>query len=486
MLKKIVPISLFTLFSIVIQAQEFCGTPPYRSQALINFQQNLMDDWVDSRGEDTIYVKTVLHIVGRNDGSGSIPLDVVFNQLCLTNNVYNKFGVVLYVSDIQYINNTDYYLHNQTDGHRMMQQYEVQGALNLFFVGDPAGACGYYSPSADCIALKNTCLGPNAYTMAHEIGHYFSLPHTFLGWEGKIYDPNQSTPYSVNGHLTETVDRSNCNQAADGFCDTWPDYLSYRWACNNNKESALIQTDVNGEEFRSDGTLIMGYSVPGCATRFTEQQISAILYNINVTRNLNGSKPNLPDLDDYEITGINPAMDEEVYFDGITFLWDKIEGALAYTIQYSPLPSFSERTTIEATVTDPHYVPDTIYPSWHTIYWRIKPFGVWGKCNNEFSRTFSFSTKTTAVNNVDLSNNRFIYPNPITQGQILHIITKNPLPGMVAINIYDARGKIVRTIHRAGGIDEMSIDIHSLSSGVYVIQLLSQSGSSSHKLLVIK
>ena len=55
----------------------------------------------------------------------------------------------------------------------------------------------------------------------------------------------------------EKMDGSNCHYAADGFCDTSPDYIDYRWPCNDNLESNVTQMDPNGETFQSDGSLFM-------------------------------------------------------------------------------------------------------------------------------------------------------------------------------------------------------------------------------------
>lgn len=120
------------------------------------------------------------------------------------------------------------------DGEDMMDENNVDDLLNVYFVSDPAGNCGYFSPSDNGVAVAKSCAMPGGTTIAHEFGHFFSLPHTFYGWEYGIPDDEDQ----------EWVNGANCNSAADGFCDTPPDYLDYRWNC-----PGPLQTDPNGDTF---------------------------------------------------------------------------------------------------------------------------------------------------------------------------------------------------------------------------------------------
>lgn len=70
--------------------------------------------------------------------------------------------------------------------------------------GDTTSICGYayLSGPNDRVIMDNDC-GDNTSTLAHELGHYFSLLHTHS---------------TSNGD--ELVDGSNCLNAGDLFCDT--------------------------------------------------------------------------------------------------------------------------------------------------------------------------------------------------------------------------------------------------------------------------
>ena len=73
----------------------------------------------------------------------------------------------------------------------------------------------------------------NGRILAHELGHYFNLPHTFQGGASMQYvhhptDP-ENHPVTING-ISHT-----CEQTGDGFCDTPADP---RW-CNLNNNCQI-------------------------------------------------------------------------------------------------------------------------------------------------------------------------------------------------------------------------------------------------------
>jgi len=84
----------------------------------------------------------------------------------------------------------------------------------------------------------------------------------------------------VDTTYVEKIDGSNCTFAADGFCDTKPDYIASRWNCDENSNGFTEQTDPNGEKFYSDGSLFMSYALDNCSNRFTEDQIAAMRANL--------------------------------------------------------------------------------------------------------------------------------------------------------------------------------------------------------------
>lgn len=223
--------------------------------------------------EETYYIPLQFHTLADDNGNGRYYRQEVLQMLCDANEDFAPYNMQFYLFNdfINEVDNTDWYDHDEfSGGYEMMFANNVAGAVNVYVVADPAGACGYFSPFADGVAVAKTCAEPGSTTLSHELGHFFSLPHTFNGWEGG----NTPAPSQQ-----ERVDGLNCGFVADGFCDTPPDYVSSRWNC-----PYTLLTDPEGVEFRPDGTFFMSYSNDGCQNRFSDEQVAAMKYNIDFNR----------------------------------------------------------------------------------------------------------------------------------------------------------------------------------------------------------
>ena len=190
-----------------------------------------------------------IHIVGYNNGSGFFGEDKAYQLVCELNRRFlsmNIFffldGRVTYISNSLYANPTAPYIN------QMMGLYNNPLACNIYIVPALTGLCGLtYFPNQGPaqgrggIVLKGSCAGPGNSDPAHEMGHYFSLLHTFQGASG-------TAPELVNG--------SNCTTAGDFFCDTRADWQDFRWNCPyaGNKQ------DPNGDFYKPDSSLYMGYA----------------------------------------------------------------------------------------------------------------------------------------------------------------------------------------------------------------------------------
>jgi len=315
MLTRISLIMLFFCFSALSIAQSNlnpCGTVDHRSDWLKNFQRN--KGLVDTRDGETIYVPLSVYVVSNDDGTGAISPASLLGSLCTLNDDFLDANIHFYLQDgIQYLSRSEMYSHQTTtDAALQMFDLNTPNTINCYIVGTAAGNCGYNLPYAG-VVLDINCTNPDDHTWAHEIGHNLRLPHPFLGWEGGIGHDGapvgssnstqtfaQPAPEYVTYNYTlfkdslilgdtiiidtafvEKVDGSNCEYAADGFCDTAPDYLAYRWTCNPSSGMSIgNMLDPNGESFKSDGSLIMSYANDECASRFSEEQIEAMRANL--------------------------------------------------------------------------------------------------------------------------------------------------------------------------------------------------------------
>ena len=183
-----------------------CGTEPYKSSWLNQYQKNKENYPKTLTGE--IYVPLNVAIVGNNNGSGFLSETTMLQSFCTLTEDFSETDIVFYLQTYRNILDSDFFEHETVlDGAEKMFEYDTDDAINCYFMGGPAGTCGYNLPYAS-IAVNNSCASPQDHTWAHELGHQFSLPHPFLGWEGGV------------GHMGE-VDHN--------FSDPAPEMVVYNY-----------------------------------------------------------------------------------------------------------------------------------------------------------------------------------------------------------------------------------------------------------------
>jgi len=454
-------------------ATGYCGTQQTEADLewLRTFQSTYAPGEAE-RGGSTYYIPTKVHIVGTDDGTGYYNLNHLYTAFCELNERFAETGFIFYIfEDINYVDNTDYYEHNFLDGGEMMEDYNVNDVLNVYFVADPAGNCGYFSPGEDGVAVAKSCAMPNGTTITHEFGHFFSLPHTFYGWEWG--EPDEEDQEWVNG--------DNCNSSADGFCDTPPDYLAYRWNCPGPE-----QTDPWGDEFYSDGTLYMSYSNDECTNRFSEEQMDAMRANLLGPRN---DFLDHPDPAFSEITGTLALIEPEdlaleLYYNNVTMSWDGVTGASEYHLQISFSPSFSA-ITLDAITTETTFTT-TVLEADRKYFWRVRPLAPANTCS-PVSTARSFTTGTLAWTDVlttDIFSNLVVYPNPATSGNEITVQYSSNNTSGIAINLFDMTGR--RLLSETGtvisGNSSFNVELPLVAAGDYVLCL--QSGDAIERVVV--
>ena len=515
MSKRIITLLAVLSFSIYSFAQkpEPCGSPAYKSEWLKNFQQN--PEAFKSLSADPIYVPITIHNVGNDLGQGFYSYKNLMEALCILNEDYAPADIHFFLQeDVRYISNAAFNMHDTViDGGLFMLQYDIENTINTYFVSDPAGNCGYNLPWAS-IAMNKSCSGANSHTWAHEVGHHLSLPHPFFGWEGGVSwdnsvphnfsDPAPTTVLAnytsfkdslyldtliIDTVLVELLDRSNCLEAADGFCDTYPDYISSRWNCNQDGESPTIQKDPNGQTFRSDGTLIMSYSDDICAARFSNDQMSAMRANLMDEKpNLISTATPMESVDvNYSFDAIYPQTDETVNPNNLLFQWEPVENATHYIIQASRLPSFAV-TEVEAVTTDNSYLAASLTPG-KTFYWRIRPFNFYSTCAG-FSAFNTFKTgQATNTFNLNAENKDLkVYPVPANNGQEIWISWegKSEPVTTTSYQVTDILGKTVLlgTFDLKQNQSVVLPNSSKLESGNYILVLENQSFKTRKKILI--
>ena len=469
-----------------------CGTVDKKSDWLFRYQQS--PDIYNKGGGSLLYVPLTIHILGTDEGIGYYRTNQLLDALCTLNSDYEDANISFYIEgDIDYINNTSWFDHETTfEGYQMMLQNDVPNTLNCYFVADPAGNCGYNLPYAS-LAVAKSCASPNDHTWAHEIGHALSLPHPFLGWEGGItYDgtmpPSFGTPapeivtydYTdfrdtlildtliIDTAYVELVDGSNCLIAADGFCDTSPDYIANRWDCNNDGVSSFTQTDPNGDTFRSDGSLIMSYSDDACANRFSPDQIGAMRADLlDEHPTWLGNESPLAATTN-STTLIAPVEGTATQFNQVVLEWDAVENATSYVILVSRLSNFSAALTVEFRSDEPTILIESLDDN-KTYYWKVRAYNAYNFCT-EFSNYDTFKTTNMVANqNLSWKGEINLYPTTVNKQQQLHLVTENTSPKEMLIGIFSPSGQ---SLFHKTYTSEKTTDIlvpNSLTSGLYFL-----------------
>ncbi|MFN0013445.1 MAG: hypothetical protein ACKVU2_02760, partial [Saprospiraceae bacterium] len=445
------------LFSQLASAQQsgpnWCGYTG-DSEWLDWYQRHTGIFNISDRGSaDTnwLYVPVTAHIVGQNNGNGYIALQEVLNSMCEMNGLYEPARIRFYLlpgDAIRYHNNSDWYTHDWNGGENMIYTVAAssKNRLNAFVVGDPAGNCGY--SWHDAIVLKNGCSGSGNTTWAHEAGHHFSLPHPFRGWEGFTWDYAHPAPAKVNNREVEKTDGSNCYTGGDRFCDTDPDYLNDRWPCNGNGRSTTLQRDPDSVSFRSDASLIMGYALDACASRFSEEQIAAVRANLQDEHSaylqLNSPLPELADHD--QVVLVSPIdSSESVQYNHIELKWNKLPGARYYTVEISRTPTFSVTYFSETVVDANHIMVNKPMPNNWTLYWRVRAYSDWDLCQPyDDAQIGSFRTQNlSAVNELERTAVITLTTNLVVSGAPAQLRIETQETMDLAVTVCDAAGRVL-------------------------------------------
>jgi len=164
-------------------------------------------------------------------------------KVCLQDTIYNykyyKFDKVLETPEVKSI-------------------YEVAKVINVYIVGSifPPGVAGFASASGDYMVLSHGCV-TSFKCWSHEMGHFFSLEHTFETASG-----------------LELVNESNCATAGDLICDTYADIdpapiTGCSWNGTNQDPNGDYYTPIIGN--------IMSYHPSPCKTPFTVGQFNQMI-----------------------------------------------------------------------------------------------------------------------------------------------------------------------------------------------------------------
>jgi len=206
------------------------------------------------------------HVIRQSNGVGGICISDLNNAIASLNNLYaDAFMEFFLCDDINYINADALYHFKKGDEKSLIESNNVSGLINIYFTdyietSSDESICGYADNEGrnDVIVMKNSCV-TNGTSLAHEIGHFFSLLHT--------HGPDDNS-------TTELVDGSNCDTDGDGICDTPADPKLTTKNVNNFCQYTGTATDAHGDVYSPDTGNIMSYAMKGCRSHFSQQQLA--------------------------------------------------------------------------------------------------------------------------------------------------------------------------------------------------------------------
>ena len=505
---------VWSTLSLLGQSLKPCGTPAYKAPWLKAYQQRPPTAQVRGNQDSILYLPMTVHSVGEDDGDGHFGTLNILDAFCTLNEDFKASNIQFYLAaDIQLINNTAIYEHDSVYvAGLFMLENDVPNTLNTYLLKDPAGNCGYNLPWASMTVAK-MCAGKQNHTWAHEVGHHFTIQHPFLGWEGGISydgsiepDYNQPAPefvvynYTIfkeqpyidtliiDTALVEKMDGSNCHIAADGFCDTAPDYLTGRWECRGNEnESRTVQTDPNGVQFRSDASLIMGNSQDECKTRFTPQQIAAMrAYVLEERQDLfvNPLPLESPIVESPNL--LYPIGEEAVPVDAVELTWEAVPNATRYIVQISRLRSFPEGLTDTYETEDLTLLVDDLVTE-RDYFWRVRPYNFYHTCTN-FSEEAAFEVveSVTSISKIIGLENIQVQPTIQQIPAPIQVMLQTSLPLTGTLELVNVAGAILYSKPMTIEIGETHIHLptNRLVDGLYFVGIRTEEGRIFRKVIL--
>ncbi|WP_136480629.1 zinc-dependent metalloprotease [Cognatitamlana onchidii] len=222
-------------------------------------------------------VPVQFHILRNSDDSVNIDAYAINQALENLNDIFIETQLKFYLyQNINYITDSDYIQWNKGDEVHVVKTDYTSGIINIYFTDNIKNSsgnniCGYSinKNNSHLIIMKKDCLN-NGSSLAHEMGHVFSLLHT--------HGPSNSNTSS------ELVNGSNCDTEGDGICDTPADPCLSSNNVDNFCSYTGAEKDPNGDSYYPDTENIMSYSRKGCRNQFTPQQLARMYAYFNVEK----------------------------------------------------------------------------------------------------------------------------------------------------------------------------------------------------------
>ncbi|MFK8055023.1 MAG: T9SS type A sorting domain-containing protein [Saprospiraceae bacterium] len=464
----------------------------------------------------TTYVPIRFHLIGESDGTNAVSPNNVLDLMSAINVDFAAYDVKFFLEDGDG-DVWDYTYDDRIYGDHasflpFMRSVKSTNAITIFVpnTATPPNSSGlgvtlgYYSPSEDWLVFKKSEVSGNASTATHEIGHYFSLPHTFRGWDctswtGTTNDNGFATsPVTItsanfcssSGVQIELVSRGtdgNCATAADLFCDTPADYnLGFGW--DDCEYTGGVQ-DATGTPLEPAENNFMGYFIDCNPYEFSPEQIATVTADMasNGRNFLRGTTPTTTtDIVD-EIAFNSPADGASTFYsDRVTIDWENTPNAKYYYVEVGESRSF--RTIVyTGVVSSSNLALDNLEGN-KTYYYRVRAFSQVSFGDYGTIRTF----RTGAVSSINAQPEAVasmtLFPNPAAAGASTTLKIESLVGGEITLTVRDLTGRTLASAVELVSAGDNSIDLVGLMprvKGSYTLSISNEKGVSSQKFQVL-
>jgi hypothetical protein len=463
----------------------------------------LQEYTIEFRGNDFLYVPLSV-VVLRAPQSKPIPKETLFDLICLLNEQYEGTGIQFFIRNAPTEIQSNALAQNPMSATSIVELKKAKdpSSLNLFitesdvYAGFYRNVAAYYSPKEDWVVAKAQVFKENQEQLiAHEIGHYFSLLHTFHGWESAPFDyrTTQRPPYIAPDNKTpvEWQPRLQCQTSGDFLCDTPPDYnFGLGWVKNGNTCApfdAVVQ-DPEGNVVSPMQQNFMSYFI-GCADyQFTEDQIAIMQLDYKSDQRAflrtHGLERRLTSLGNARL--LEPNAFKNIAPENVFFQWEVSEGADNYLL--------SIKNAETGTLVYEYFTPQTSHSlsflQEGRYRWSVMPLHATNTCASfENSLFFTVEENLSSLGQAERNFDYKLFPNVVgTHDRNTRLFIKTEVSMQVTLSIVNVWGATVQWIEKNKivfpGESSHAIPVENLPSGVYFLKIDTQGKSKTIKLFI--
>ena len=505
-------------------AHGVCGTGPTDMAVLRANVAAAKAIPLSARTAETTYVPIRFKLFGRSDSSGVVPVNNLLDLLQAVNADFAPLGVQFFLRDDgagqapwDVFYDDELYL-NSSGQTGTLRRIRASDAITIYVPDDatPPGSdglgvtLGYYAGrnNGDYLVFKRSEVTDNASTASHEFGHYFSLPHTFRGWDCTSWEGNVTTdpdnPVSspvdtatapcraVPVELVTRGEGANCAEAGDEFCDTPADYnLGFAHVGCDYTGSV---SDARGDTLAPDESNFMGYFIGCNPYRFSEEQSAAMLADLGSSSRAflrSGPGPASTDTIAAEVSFLRPARDSATspFGDVLALAWEPVAGAQYYLAQISTRAEFTrgvQEVVVPASQTS--YTFGDIRPN-RAYYYRVRPFGQVEVGTVPARRVVTTGDRLSGLGGPtrEAAASLALFPNPATEGGGVSLRLAGAPPGEAVAIVHDLTGRPLSrerlTIPTPSGSFALP-STRSLPAGTYLLTFANDRGASTRRFVV--